>query len=209
MRNAFYFVFGVNHISVFVRIASKWRKEYGTPNPCYLRYFQILYKIDSFPKKIFFRIKNVNYIFEELSNLYLTVLLISFFPCLLWITAGNRTWRNYLFELQNQVEHNTINTQNYTWLFISNCNNVGDILDWTWFLHFFWLQEFIQQQTSRLMNKKEISLTQQIRSLHLKNPLRKYVIRLLLCVPFSLGSICKYWIYVINGIGIFTTLSDI
>ena len=158
---------------------------------------------------VFFRIKIVNYIFEELSNLCLTVLLISFFPPLLWITAENRTWRNYLFELQNQVEHNTINTQNYTWLFISNCNNVSDILDWTWFLHYFWLQEFIQQQTWRFMNKKKISLTQQIRSLHLKNPLRKYVIRLLVCVPFLLGSICKYWIYVIDGIGIFTTLSDI
>ena len=90
-----------------------------------------------------------------------------------------------------------------------NCNIVSDILDWTWFLHYFWLQEFIQQQTWRFMNKKKISLTQQIRSLHLKNPLRKYVIRLLVCVPFLLGSICKYWIYVIDGIGIFTTLSDI
>ena len=27
---------------------------------------------------------------------------------------------------------------NCTWLFISNCNNVSDVLNWTWFLHYFW-----------------------------------------------------------------------
>ena len=39
------------------------------------------------------------------------------------------------------------------------------------------------------MNKQKISLTQEIHSLHLENPLRKNVIRLLVCVPFSLGSV--------------------
>ena len=35
--------------------------------------------------------KKANRIFEELPNLYLIVLLISFIPLLLWITAENRT----------------------------------------------------------------------------------------------------------------------
>ena len=43
----------------------------------------------------------------------------------------------------------------------------------------------------------------------MKNPLRKNVNRLLVCVPFSLGSICKCWIYLIDDIGVFTTLSNI
>ena len=36
---------------------------------------------------------------------------------------------------------------NCSWLFISNHNNVSDILDWTQFLNYFWFQEFIQRQT--------------------------------------------------------------
>ena len=56
-------------------------------------------------------------IFEELSNLYLIILLTSFIPLLLWITAENRkkllqlSRKNYLFEQQNQAEHNTTNIQ--------------------------------------------------------------------------------------------------
>ena len=56
------------------------------------------------------------------------------------------------------------------------------------------------------MNKQKIYLTQQIHSIHLKNLFRKNVMRLLARVPFSLGSICKYWIYVIDDIGLFTVL---
>ena len=56
------------------------------------------------------------------------------------------------------------------------------------------------------MNQQKIYLTQQIRSIHLKNLFRKNVMRLLARVPFSLGSICKYWIYVIDDIGLFTVL---
>ena len=58
-----------------------------------------------------------NRIFEELSNLYLIILLTSFIPLLLWITAENRkkllysSRKNYLFEQQNQAEHNTTNIQ--------------------------------------------------------------------------------------------------
>ena len=39
--------------------------------------------------------------------------------------------------------------------------------------------------------------------------LTKNVMRLSLCVPFSLGSIRKYRIYVIDDTGVFTTLSNI
>ena len=56
-----------------------------TPHPLLLRHFQIFVKIDSFPKIFLkpFRIKKTNDIFEDLSNLYLIVLLISFLPPLL------------------------------------------------------------------------------------------------------------------------------
>ena len=60
-----------------------------TPAPYYLRHFQIFDKID---KK-----KNANCMFEKLPNLYLIVLLISFFPLALWITAENRTRLKKLF----------------------------------------------------------------------------------------------------------------
>ena len=49
------------------------------------------------------------------------------------------------------------------------------------------------------MNKQIISLTQQIQSLHLKSPLKKNVIRLLVFVPFSLGSICKFYVIITKG----------
>ena len=59
------------------------------PASCCFCHFQIFGKIDSFPKQFLnvFRIKKANCIFEELSNSYLTVLLISFFPLLLRVTA--------------------------------------------------------------------------------------------------------------------------
>ena len=53
----------------------------------------------------------VSYIIEELSNLYLTVLIISFlFFCGLK-QDKEPTWKNYVFELQNQGEHNATNIQ--------------------------------------------------------------------------------------------------
>ena len=67
--------------------------------PCYLLHFQIFHKIDGFPKKFLnvFRLKKSICIFEELSNSYLIVLPISFFPVLLRITAENRTELKKLF----------------------------------------------------------------------------------------------------------------
>ena len=52
------------------------------PPPCYLRHFQIFDKIVSFPYKFLnvFRIRKANWIFEELSNLYLIVFLTHFMP---------------------------------------------------------------------------------------------------------------------------------
>ena len=52
-------------------------------------------------------------------------------------------------------------------------------------------------------------LTQQIHSLHLRDPFKENVICLLVCVPFSLDSISKYGIYVIDDIGTFSTLLSI
>ena len=50
------------------------------------------------------------------------------------------------------------------------------------------------------MTKQKISLIQYVHSVHLKNPLRKSVKRLLVCVLFSVSLIYKYWIYVIDDI---------
>ena len=52
----------------------------------------------------------------------------------------------------------------------------------------------------KLINKQKFSSTQQINNFHLMIPLRKNVIHSLVCVSFSVGSICKYWIYVIDDI---------
>ena len=90
--------------------------------------------------------KKANCIFEELSNLYLIVLLISFFPLLLCITTENRTKLKKLFIWTSKsggTQHHK--HANCTWLIISD--NAIDNLDWTWFLHYIWLHEFIQQQT--------------------------------------------------------------
>ena len=42
----------MSHISIFVRNASKWRKQDDPPPPCYLRNSQNFYKIDSFLKLV-------------------------------------------------------------------------------------------------------------------------------------------------------------
>ena len=65
-------------------------------------------------------------------NLYLIVLLISFFPLLLWIAAENKTKLKKLFIWTTKSggpQH--CKHTNCTWLFISNCNSSSDILDWT------------------------------------------------------------------------------
>ena len=53
-----------------------------------------------------------NCILEELSNLCLIVLLISFLPLFCELQQKiEPSEKNYLFELQIQAEHNTTNTQ--------------------------------------------------------------------------------------------------
>ena len=97
-----------------------------------------------FQKKIYaFRIKKENYIFEKLSNLYLIVLLVSFFSLLLWITTENRT-KNYMFELQNQAEHSTTSKQ--TASDYSSATAIMLVIFLTE-LDFCIISEFIQQQT--------------------------------------------------------------
>ena len=61
----------------------------------------------------------------------------------------------------------------------------------------------------KLKTYEQIELTQQIHSIHLRNPLRKNVIPSLVCIPFSLVSICKYWIYVIDEMGVFSAKRSI
>ena len=143
----------MNHISTDVRIASQWGKEHESPAICVISRFStksIVFQkeflnVFSIKKgKLHLTAMNCN----ELSNLYWIVLVISFFPLLLWITAESRTKLMKLFIWTTKSSGTQHQKQtNCTWLFISNCNNVSDILDWTWFLHYFWLQGFIQEQT--------------------------------------------------------------
>ena len=128
--------------------------------PCCSRYFHIFDKIDSFPKQFLnlFSIKKANCIFEGLSTVYLIDLLISFFPLLLWITAENRTKLKKLFEiiyLNYKIKGNTTPQTNKLHLIIhSNCKNASDILDWTWFLHYFWLQDSFNNKLKNVWTSK-------------------------------------------------------
>ena len=86
-----------------------------TAVPSCLRHFHNFDKIDSFPNFFFLnvcRIKKANCIFEELSNLYLISLLISFIPHLVWITEENKTNLKKLFIilLVNIVWENVVYT---------------------------------------------------------------------------------------------------
>ena len=106
-------------------------------------------------------------------------MLVSFNPLFWGLQQKTEpNWRNYLSDLNKSGGTQHHKHINCTWLFISNCNNISDILDWTWFLHYFWLQEFIQQQIYKLMNKQNKILTQQIHSLHKNNSIRENGIRL-------------------------------
>ena len=146
----------MNYRPIFACIVSEWHKEhllFGLllfASNFDIKICHIFDKMDSFQKNIFecfWNKKEANCIFEELSNLYLIIFLISFFPFPWWIAAAEKraSWRNYLFEVQSQAKQQK--HTNCTWLIISNCNNASKILDWTHFLHHLWLQEFIQQQT--------------------------------------------------------------
>ena len=116
------------------------------------------------------------------------------------------SWINYLFKLQNQAEHNTTNIT--TAPDYSSGTAITLVMFWTE-LDICIISDFRNSFNNKLINKQKVSVTQQIQSLHLENPLRANVIRLLVCVHFSLGSICKYWICVIDDIGIFTIVSNI
>ena len=129
----------MNHISISVRTASQWRTEHDSPQPrqCYLPHFQIFNKIDIFQKTFWISLewKKANCFFEELSNLYLIVLLISFFRLLLLITTDNKTKLKKLFIWTTKSGRTQLYKHtNCSWLFINNCNNASDILDSTWYL---------------------------------------------------------------------------
>ena len=79
------------------------------------------------------------------------------FLLLLWITAEYRTKLKKLFIWTTKsggTQH--LKHIKCTWLFISNCNNISDILDWTWFLHYFWLQESFNNKRKNLWTRKNI-----------------------------------------------------
>ena len=131
------------------------------PSPrCYLRHFEIFDETIVFQKKFLnvLRIKKANCISEELFTLYLIILIISFFLLLLSIAAENRVNRKKLFiwttKSGGTQHHKHINC---TWLFISNCNNASDILDWTWILHYFWLHKPTNTMSSSEESLKEKS----------------------------------------------------
>ena len=104
----------------------------------------------------------------------------------------------------------------FIWTNTTNIQNTPDYSSATaimlvtfWTQPNFWIiSDFSNSFNNKLKNlwtskcSKANTLTQQIHSIHLKNTLSKNVTRLLACVLFSLGSIVKYWIYVIYGIGV-------
>ena len=128
-----------------------------SPTPCCLRQFQIFDKSDSFPKHFLnvFGIKQANCIFEELSNLYLIVLLISFIPLLLWIIAENRTKLKKLFIWTTKSGGTQRHKHtNCTLLFISNCNNAM-----IWTEHYFCIisdfRNYFNKKRKNLWRNKE------------------------------------------------------
>ena len=139
-----------------------------------------------------FRIKKANYIFEELSNLYFIVLLISLtkLPKLfIWTVKSGGTHRP--------------KQSNCAWSIM-----LVIFFYWTWFLHYLRLLEYLHSKLKNLWTCKKF-LSPSKCSLHLKNPLGKNIKRLLVRVPFSLSSLCKYWTYVIDQIGVSRTLSNV
>ena len=107
----------MNHISTYVRIASQWGKEHESPAICVISRFStksIVFQkeflnVFSIKKgKLHLAAMNCN----ELSNLYWIVLLISFFLFFCGLEQkAEPNLRNYSYELQNQVEHNSKNKQ--------------------------------------------------------------------------------------------------
>ena len=180
-------------------------------------HFQIFEKINNFPKNILSvcSIKKTNCIFEKLSNLYLIVLLISFFPLLLWNTAEN--WiklKKCLFELQNQTELSTTNIQ--TAPDYSSATAIMLVILWTDEIHSLHLKNSLTLSWRRPLsyrNQPIDLLASQWAGFYMitasvMKELSKNVTRLLVCVPFLLRSICKYWNFIVD-MKIFTTLWNI
>ena len=115
---------------------------------------------------------------------------IVFFPLYLSITAENKTKLKKLFIWTTNQEHNTTSKQTTPDYWSTTATML--VIFWTE-QDFCTLSDCSNSTTnSKTYEQVKISLIQQIRSLHLKKPLRKNVKRLLVCVSFSLGSIYKY-----------------
>ena len=139
-----------------------------------------------------FRIKKANYIFEELSNLYFIALLISLTKLL----------KLFIWTVKSGGTHHH-KQSNCAWSIM-----LVIFFYWKWFLHYFRLLEYIHSKLKNLWTCKKFLQPSKC-SLHLKNPLGKNIKRWLVRVPFSLGSLCKYWTYVIDHIGVSRTLSNV
>ena len=102
-------------------------KNMNDPAPAICVISRFFDKIDSFLEKFLnvFRIKKGNCIFEELPSWYLNVLLISFFPLLLWVPTENRT------KLKNSLSEKCPNTE----IFLVRI-----------FLYLDWIQENMDQR---------------------------------------------------------------
>ena len=134
-------------------------------------------------------------------------MLSSFFLFLLWITAENRIKLKKLFIWTiNQADHNTTNLQT-----VPDYSSTTPLI----LVIFSTERDFCIISVAGIHSTTNLKTYEQAKNflnpakhnLHLKNTLRKNVIRLLACVPFSLGS--KYWITCRWYIGVFTALLNI
>ena len=93
-------------------------------------------------------------------NLYLIVLLISFFLLLSWIIVENRTELKKLFiwATRSSGTQHRKHTK-CTWLLISNCYHVRDILDWTWFLYISDCRNSVNKKLQNLWTIKKLGKT--------------------------------------------------
>ena len=135
-----------------------------------------------------------NGIFEELPNLYLIVLLTSFFPLLLRISAENRInlklfiWTTELGGTQ-QTNKQTNKQTNCTWL------ATAIILVIYWAERDFCIisdcRNSFNNKFKNLFTSKKLFNPAKIQSPPAES-LKEKCKRLLVCVPFSHGSIFKY-----------------
>ena len=112
------------------------------------------------------------------------------------------SWRNYLFGTANwDGEHNTPNKENALAIFVLSIAVMRVIF---WAKHnFCFISDSINSINCKLkmfVNKKIIIfIAYHMHLIHLTNPCRWSILSIILslvCVPLSLGWICKHWVFV-------------